>query len=194
MHKRPESYNTRWLEYSFGQMLEDVRGPGLLGVRPSGDWLGIQGRWTCEAYRFDAPRVGPWTVGDYDIIPVADLEELRVAYAQKSKRAKKHWAHLVTALPANDTLPAVYFVGNGCGLPRDSRGERLVGEHFVCGVVQLTADNPPQISWTWVVENTTKLPGYEDFVLVINAVQLGGRRSQAGLFGVSKRIAERFNC
>lgn len=188
MHKNPDAYNTRWPEYSFGQMLEDVRGPGLLGVAPSDDWIGVRGRWTCEAYRFDASRVGPWTVGDYDVVPMADLEALQEVYAERSRRAAAHVSYLASSLPTNNALPTVYFVGEGRGLPHDRRGEALVGEHFVCGAARLTADEPPQISWTWVVENMAPLVGYEDFVIVINAVQLGGRGSHAGLFGVRGNV------
>jgi hypothetical protein len=156
----------------------------LRGAEPSGDWLGVRGRWRCEAYRFDAPRVGAWPVGEYEVAPVS-FGDLKAAYAARSKRADAHIAHL--DVQAAHDMPVVYFTGEGRGLPRDARGENLVGDHFVCGAARLTPDNPPQVAWTWVLENTGRQAGYEDFVVVVEAVQAGGAGARAGLYGVSSR-------
>ncbi|CAK9782370.1 hypothetical protein CC85DRAFT_310503 [Cutaneotrichosporon oleaginosum] len=162
------------------RLLPHIGGPGLLGVKPEGDWPGVAGRWRCDAYRFDASRVGVWSVGEYDVVPVS-FDELQKTYAARSQRAAAHWKYL--DCNTSTDMPAVYFIGEGSGLPHDSRGESLVGEHFVCGVVHLTTDNPPQVAWTWVLENTGVQVGYEDFVMVVEAVQVGGRCATAGLFG-----------
>lgn len=55
---------------------------------------------------------------------------------------------------------------------------------FARGVVQLTADNPPEVRWTIVIHY-----GGEDRWR-LECVQMGGRGSRKGLFGVCSRSRE----
>jgi hypothetical protein len=88
---------------------------------------------------------------------------------------------LDSAIPTSPLLPPVYFHGRsqqqavGAGAPAS----------FVRGVARLTADNPPEVRWTMIIrysgEDRWKLEG----------VQVGGRQSRRGFFGVSETGAER---
>ena len=91
-------------------------------------------------------------------------------------------AAVETTLPTSSLLPPIHFHGSSAqqnGLvtyPSNSPAS------FVRGVVQLTADNPPQVRWTLVIRY-----GGEDRWR-LECVQVGGRGSKRGFFGVSWRI------
>lgn len=86
---------------------------------------------------------------------------------------------LETHLPVSDLLPPIYFHGTS----RHQDGYTVHGatqQSSHCrGVVRLTADDPPQIRWTFVIRY-----GGEDR-WKLECVQPGGRGSRRGMFGVS---------
>jgi len=93
------------------------------------------------------------------------------------------FASLDTPLPTSDMLPPVYFYG------RSQQQNNLVQTpaSFVRGVVRLTADDPPEVRWTMVIRYSG------DDRWKVEGVQVGGRQSRRGFFGVSthKRTKER---
>jgi hypothetical protein len=82
---------------------------------------------------------------------------------------------LSTALPTSDLLPKLYFHGSSASSPLSSIQSGT--SSFVRGVVQLTADDPPQVRWTLVIRY-----GGEDRWR-LECVQPGGRGSPKGFFG-----------
>jgi len=101
------------------------------------------------------------------------------AAATKAYSRSEHLERVTTHLATSDLLPAIHFHGslvqqNGAiTYPSQSPAS------FVRGVVQLTADEPPQVRWTLVIryggEDRWRLEG----------VQVGGRGAKRGFFGVS---------
>lgn len=82
-----------------------------------------------------------------------------------------------TGLPTSNLLPPIKF--HGSSHPRSVTTPFLTaGASFVRGVVQLTADNPPQVRWTLIIRY-----GGEDRWR-LECVQVGGRGSKRGFFGV----------
>lgn len=91
---------------------------------------------------------------------------------------------LTTNLPTSNLLPPIHFRGSsqqhqGDGIHTHPAHGATGSGSFVRGVVQVTADDPPQVRWTLVIryggEDRWRLEG----------VQLGGRGSKRGFFGVS---------
>lgn len=86
---------------------------------------------------------------------------------------------LTTHLPTtrNSRLPPIHFIGTS--LQSKSVTPDAAPLSSVRGVVQLTADDPPEVRWTLVIryagEDRWRLEG----------VQVGGRGSRRGFFGVS---------
>lgn len=90
---------------------------------------------------------------------------------------------ITTSLPTSKLLPPIYFRGSSRQHQGDSEGHTYASAHagaasFVRGVVQLTADEKPEVRWTLVIryggEDRWRLEG----------VQVGGRGSKRGFFGV----------
>ena len=83
-----------------------------------------------------------------------------------------------THLPTSTLLSPIRFHGSSLP-PHTHPGAGTLPHSFVRGVVQLTADDPPQVRWTLVIryggEDRWRLEG----------VQPGGRGSSRGFFGVS---------
>ena len=86
---------------------------------------------------------------------------------------------ITTPLPTSTILPPIQF----CGSSVQDRGQithsSQESSSFVRGVVTLTADDPPQVRWTLVIRY-----GGEDRWR-LECVQVGGRGSKRGFFGVS---------
>lgn len=91
---------------------------------------------------------------------------------------------LTTHLPTtyDSRLPPIHFVGTS--LHSDSVPPDAAPLSSVRGVVQLTADDPPEVRWTLVIryagEDRWRLEG----------VQVGGRGSKRGFFGVSFSLSK----
>jgi len=88
---------------------------------------------------------------------------------------------IISEIPTSKLLPAIRFHGSS---QQHDGIQPLQGNgpsSFVRGVVQLTADNPPQVRWTLVIRY-----GGEDRWR-LECVQVGGRGSKRGFFGVSTR-------
>lgn len=135
---------------------------------------------------------------------IGDLMDLRVvvdpgpdaadaAYAEllartSATRPPVKLPRLTTPLPTSDLLPPIHFHGTsaqqGASITLPSEGPLS----FVRGVVRLTADDPPEIRWTIVIrysgEDRWRLEG----------VQVGGRCSRRGFFGVSETACFLFTC
>lgn len=101
------------------------------------------------------------------------------------KRPVEDLPPIDTALPTSDLLPAIRFHGSSQQHdgPHVLQGSAPGSSSFVRGVVQLTADNPPQVRWTLVIRY-----GGEDRWR-LECVQVGGRGSKRGFFGVSFHFA-----
>ena len=82
---------------------------------------------------------------------------------------------LETPLPTSNVLPRLTF--HGAGIPSGTTSFQSPSSSFVRGVVQLTADDPPQVRWTLVIRY-----GGEDRWR-LECVQPGGRGSSRGFFG-----------
>lgn len=88
-----------------------------------------------------------------------------------------------TGLPTSSLLPPIKF--RGSSHPRSALTPFAnTNPSFVRGVVQLTADDPPQVRWTMVIRY-----GGEDRWR-LECVQVGGRGSRRGFFGVSQRLSD----
>ena len=97
------------------------------------------------------------------------------------KRPDEDLPIIETGIPTSDLLPAIRFHGSsqqhdGIHALHGSTNGQFT---FIRGVVQLTADNPPQVRWTLVIRY-----GGEDRWR-LECVQVGGRGSRRGFFGVS---------
>ena len=86
-----------------------------------------------------------------------------------------------THLPTSSLLPPIYFHGSSVQQNGAPTYASAAPASFVRGVVQLTADDPPQVRWTLVIRY-----GGEDRWRLEGA-QVGGRGSKRGFFGVSAK-------
>lgn len=114
---------------------------------------------------------------------IGDLMDLHIVATHGPEAADEAYSFLTgdnnilprieTSLPTSDLAPPVHFHG---------RSRQLVLS-FVRGVVRLTSDTPPEVRWTIVIrysgEDRWRLEG----------VQVGGRGSRRGLFGVSLAVS-----
>ncbi|OCF40403.1 hypothetical protein I317_05770 [Kwoniella heveanensis CBS 569] len=84
---------------------------------------------------------------------------------------------VTTHLPTSDLLPPIHFAGSSVQHqgPTFPTGTPMSA---IRGVVRLTADNPPQVRWTLVIRY-----GGEDRWR-LECVQVGGRGSKRGFFGI----------
>ncbi|OWZ39488.1 hypothetical protein C356_04100 [Cryptococcus neoformans c45] len=183
---------------SFG--VEPTRGWGFSHIeRPLGvadgdvwDWAGVQGSW-CGSYAFldytdwislNEPRLilMRGRVAQLDLThyheAVGDLMRLDLTLDYPSPISPyTTLPPLTTHLPTthNSRLPPIHFVGTS--LQSKSVTPEAAPLSSVRGVVQLTADDPPEVRWTLVIryagEDRWRLEG----------VQVGGRGSKRGFFG-----------
>lgn len=86
---------------------------------------------------------------------------------------------VISHLPTNPLLPPIHFHGSSAQATGELTHPSGSPHSFVRGTVQLTADNPPEVRWTIVIRY-----GGEDRWKV-EGVQVGGRGSKRGFFGVS---------
>jgi hypothetical protein len=89
-----------------------------------------------------------------------------------------------TNIPTSDLLPPIHFHGSSQQSHGLATYPSTAPASFVRGVVQLTADDPPEVRWTLVIRY-----GGEDRWR-LECVQVGGRGSKRGFFGVSTRFLE----
>lgn len=83
-----------------------------------------------------------------------------------------------SSLPTSDRLPPIHFRGVSAQATGSLTHPSGAPHSTVRGVVQLTADDPPQVRWTVVIRYT----GADRWK--IEGVQVGGRGSKRGFFGV----------
>lgn len=98
--------------------------------------------------------------------------------AQLPRRPNANLPLITTPLPTSDLLPPIHFHGTARQPEGGSIMRAFTQNTFARGVVQLTADDPPQVRWTIVIHY-----GGEDRWR-LECVQMGGRGSRTGLFGV----------
>lgn len=79
-------------------------------------------------------------------------------------------------IPTGNLLPPIHFHGHSA---QSGGAWPTAASSFVKGNVQLTTDSPPQVRWTMIIRY-----GGEDRWRV-EGVQVGGRGSKRGFFGVS---------
>ncbi|KAK8844022.1 hypothetical protein IAR55_006815 [Kwoniella newhampshirensis] len=194
---------------SFG--VEAVRGWGYEHLQrpadlPDGeiwDWADVQGLW-CGSYAFldyadwvslNEPRLIllRGRVSQLDLTryheAVGDLMRLNLvldndqpashkALAGHGRTGNSALQPIETHLPTSDLLPPIYFHGDSVQHHGLSTYPSHTPMSFVRGVVRLTADNPPQVRWTLVIRY-----GDEDRWR-LECVQVGGRGSKRGFFGI----------
>ncbi|WVW79605.1 hypothetical protein I302_101574 [Kwoniella bestiolae CBS 10118] len=81
-----------------------------------------------------------------------------------------------TDLPSSDLLPPIYF--HGSSVPYAGGDAPPLPQNAIRGVARLTADNPPQVRWTMIIR-------YRDSDRWrLECVQVGGRGSKRGFFGI----------
>lgn len=114
-----------------------------------------------------------------DLVVDQDSAASCIAYAPKGARNVEPLDEVTTNLPIGDLLPPIFFHGRSQqhhdGVPQPGQSPAS----FVRGVVQLTADDPPQVRWTLII----RYGGDDRWRL--ECVQPGGRGSTRGFFGVS---------
>jgi hypothetical protein len=100
-------------------------------------------------------------------------------------RVEEGLPEITTNIPTSKLLPPIHFRGSsqqhqGDGIHTHPSANSGGPASFVRGVVQLTADVKPEVRWTLVIryggEDRWRLEG----------VQVGGRGSKRGFFGVSE--------
>ena len=111
---------------------------------------------------------------------IGDIMLLKLSIDKPSDKPTETLPEIKSDIPTSSLLPPIKFHGSS---EQHSGMHALQGNgspsSFVRGVVQLTADNPPQVRWTLVIRY-----GGEDRWR-LECVQVGGRGSRRGFFGVS---------
>lgn len=114
-----------------------------------------------------------------DLVIDKDSSSANKAYSQRQQRAAEALEPVSTHLPTSDLLPPIRFHGSSVQQNGSTTYPTQSPASFVRGVVQLTADDPPQVRWTLVIRY-----GGEDRWR-LECVQVGGRGSKRGFFGAS---------
>jgi hypothetical protein len=117
---------------------------------------------------------------------IGDIMLLKLEIDTPTNRPAEGLPEIKSDIPTSNLLPAIKFHGsseqhNGMNALAGNGGP----SSFVRGVVQLTADDPPQVRWTLVIRY-----GGEDRWR-LECVQVGGRGSRRGFFGVSPPLSVR---
>ncbi|WWD21323.1 hypothetical protein CI109_105807 [Kwoniella shandongensis] len=190
---------------------EHLQRPADLPEGEVWDWAGVQGLW-CGSYAFldyadwvslNEPRLillrGRITsldltryheaVGDLmrlnlvvdkqpTTTPTATTSSSDTSTSTSTSSGSTKLRPIETALPTLDLLPPIHFHGDSVQHHGASTYPLQTPMSFVRGVVRLTADNPPQVRWTLVIRY-----GNEDRWR-LECVQVGGRGSKRGFFGI----------
>jgi hypothetical protein len=108
---------------------------------------------------------------------IGDLLHMHLTIDRPTDKPHPEYDAPVTSnIPTGDLLPPIHFHGHSS----QSGGTwPTAASSFVKGTVQLTTDSPPQVRWTMIIRY-----GGEDRWR-IESVQVGGRGSKRGFFGVS---------
>lgn len=120
---------------------------------------------------FHRPDRPPLELADYSEA-IGDLMILNLTVV---KQLPPEMPEIKTDLPTSDMLPPIYFQGASASSQMPFATSSPAS--FVRGVVQLTADDPPQIRWTLVI-NYSMADRWR-----LECVQPGGRGSARGFFG-----------
>ncbi|WVR08856.1 hypothetical protein IAU60_005915 [Kwoniella sp. DSM 27419] len=180
---------------SFG--IEPARGRGCLDLeRPADladdevwDWANVKGTW-CGSYAFmdyadwislNDPRIvilRRSTHLDLSVYHEAVGDLMRLDLEVTSEPGKDNLPLVTTHLPSSDLLPAIHFHGSSVQQQGGVTFPSVTPMSAIRGVVRLTADDPPQVRWTLVIRY-----GGEDRWR-LECVQVGGRGSKRGFFGI----------
>jgi len=106
---------------------------------------------------------------------VGDLMRLQLVLDRPGDKLPD-FPEINTNLPTSDLFPPLTF--HGSSVAQSELTNFGMTASFVRGVVQLTADNPPQVRWTLII----RYGGDDRWRL--ECVQPGGRLSQRGFFGI----------
>jgi len=126
--------------------------------------------------------------GFFTLTPVKhpnDILAVMHDFGLSRDKALERWSELAREvhLVEDSSLPPVYFHGIADKFwhPEGKDPERRI----VYGVVRLTTDSPPQLRWTLgMSKDDPSWPGnWADDVF--HGIQVGGRGSERGVFGVS---------
>ncbi|WRT69300.1 uncharacterized protein IL334_006284 [Kwoniella shivajii] len=197
----PMSYG---VEPTRGWGFNDLRRPDDLAEGEVWDWAGVEGPW-CGYYAF--MDYADWVIlnqprliflnrqsSDLDLSTyheaVGDLMRLDLKITQDPSKiaticpahrmhsSSDHLPPIETTIPTSDLLPPIYFHGASIQHQNEGVQEDAMPSSAVRGVVRLTADNPPQVRWTMII----RYSGEDRWRL--ECVQVGGRGSKRGFFGV----------
>ncbi|ODN76879.1 hypothetical protein L202_05466 [Cryptococcus amylolentus CBS 6039] len=185
----PRSYG---VEPTRGWGFSHVERPLELPSTQVWDWAGVEGTWE-GSYAFidytdwislNEPQLilQRGRVAQLDLTryheAVGDLMRLRLVLDDPTdpNSPTHHLPHIVSNLPVSNALPPIRFVGASLSSNDVEHPSPPLG--FVRGTVQLTTDNPPQVRWTLVI----RYGGADRWTL--EAVQMGGRGSKRGFFGI----------
>ncbi|WVQ81288.1 hypothetical protein IAT38_003411 [Cryptococcus sp. DSM 104549] len=165
------------------------------------DWAGVQGTW-CGSYAFldytdwvqlNEPRLimlrGRITqldltryheaVGDLmrlELVVDNSPDDHPIPPSSPGAPPPSPLPPVTTNLPTSSLLPPIYF--HGSSLQSNNVAHPSPPMSFVRGVVQLTADDPPQVRWTLVIRY-----GGEDRWR-LECAEVAGRGARRGMFGV----------
>ncbi|WVQ74444.1 hypothetical protein IAR50_004045 [Cryptococcus sp. DSM 104548] len=185
----PRSYG---VEPTRGWGFSHVERPLHLPSNQIWDWAGVEGTWE-GSYAFidytdwislNEPQLilQRGRVAQLDLTryheAVGDLMRLRLVLDDPTDPCSPthHLPPIKSNLPTSTALPPIRFVGASLSSNDVEHPSPPLG--FVRGTVQLTADNPPQVRWTLVI----RYGGADRWML--EAVQMGGRGSKRGFFGI----------
>ncbi|WWC63785.1 uncharacterized protein I303_106390 [Kwoniella dejecticola CBS 10117] len=201
---QPLSYG---IEPARGWGYNDLRRPDNLAEDDVWDWAGVEGSW-CGCYAF--MDYSDWAMMNREQlgIPVGrphsidlstyhealgDLMQLELkictdphADGKRSTRCDNHefeqdrhpLPSVETDLPRSDLLPPLYFHGSSTPYPGGDHHAPTLPQNAIRGMVSLTADDPPQVRWTMMI----RYRGQDRWRL--ECVQVGGRGSKRGFFGI----------
>ncbi|ORX39215.1 hypothetical protein BD324DRAFT_641367 [Kockovaella imperatae] len=176
--------------------IEPTRGWGFNDLSNVEDWAGVEGVW-CGSYAFldlaDLSYTDWITLNEPGLIQlrrslntldltryheaVGDLMRLELVIDREGYKPEP-MPRIETNLPTSSLLPPIYFHGSSVQQSSAITFASNSSASFVRGVVQLTADDPPQVRWTLVIRY-----GGEDRWR-LECVQVGGRGSKRGFFGI----------
>ncbi|OCF78871.1 hypothetical protein I204_00815 [Kwoniella mangroviensis CBS 8886] len=185
----------------------DLKRPDSLADGQVWDWAGIEGTW-CGCYAF--MDYVDWVALNYpqsaflhrlsseidlslyhealgDLMQL-DLKICNDPYSSnpRENRCEYHefttdrfpqpLPSMETDLPTSSLLPPLYF--HGSSVPYAGGEAPPLPQNAIRGVVTLTADDPPQVRWTMIIRYRN-----EDRWR-LECVQVGGRGSKRGFFGI----------
>nr|XP_019010036.1 uncharacterized protein I206_05598 [Kwoniella pini CBS 10737]OCF48817.1 hypothetical protein I206_05598 [Kwoniella pini CBS 10737] len=166
---------------------DDLRRPDNLTEDDIWDWAGVEGSW-CGCYAF--MDYSDWAMMNHEQLGIhigrpqnIDLSTYHEALGDLMKLELKIYRRnplpsIETDLPKSNLLPPIYFHGSSTPYPGGDQLTPTLPQNAIRGMVTLTFDDPPQVRWTMII----RYRGQDRWRL--ECVQVGGRGSKRGFFGI----------